>query len=130
MKISDIFWAYHKGSVSTTAYAVERGPVSASPPRRLSITVSNQWRGQGHCFGVPSSFLTLLHGFKLFSRMLLPAFWGPGRLPPIPPPAPTLPELRHCPNYNRSERCIPIKLLVTTSDNSNSYWNCHFMHIK
>ena len=31
---------------------------------------------------------------------------------------------------NRSERCIPIKLLVTMFDNSNSYWNCHFMHIK
>ena len=31
---------------------------------------------------------------------------------------------------NRSERCIPIKLLVTTFDNSNSYWNCHFIHIK
>ena len=27
--------------------------------------------------------------------------------------------------FNRSERCIPIKLLVTTFDNSNSYWNCH-----
>ena len=23
----------------------------------------------------------------------------------------------------------PIKLLVTTFDNSNTYWNCHFMHI-
>ena len=31
--------------------------------------------------------------------------------------------------HNRSERCIPIKLLVTTFDNSNSYWNCHFMPI-
>ena len=31
---------------------------------------------------------------------------------------------------NRSERCIPRKLLVTTFDNSNSYWNCHFMHTK
>ena len=31
---------------------------------------------------------------------------------------------------NRSERCIPIKLLVTTFDSSNCYWNCHFMHIK
>ena len=32
--------------------------------------------------------------------------------------------------FNRFERCIPIKLLVTTFDNPNSYWNCHFMHIK
>ena len=31
---------------------------------------------------------------------------------------------------NRSERCTPIKLLVTTFDNSNCYWNCHFIHIK
>ena len=31
---------------------------------------------------------------------------------------------------NQSKRCIPIKLLVTTFDNSNRFWNCHFMHIK
>ena len=30
----------------------------------------------------------------------------------------------------RSDRCTPIKLLGTTFDNSNTYWNCHFMHIK
>ena len=31
---------------------------------------------------------------------------------------------------NRFERCNPVKLLVTTFDNSNTYWSCHFMHIK
>ena len=30
---------------------------------------------------------------------------------------------------NGSECCNPIKLLVTTFDNSNTYWNCHLMHI-
>ena len=31
-------------------------------------------------------------------------------------------------HFNRFERCNPIKLLVTTFDNYNTYWNCHFMH--
>ena len=31
---------------------------------------------------------------------------------------------------NRFERFKPIKLLVTTFDNSNTYWNCHFIDVK